>query len=101
MEAIGNVTRLHTLDKEELKIHETILKMEVTSKEARILEMSLAQSYPSLSLNEENDKLRVELEEGLGMDHVDVIYHLLNTIGSVFLPNNSLELSTPPNKVSK
>ena len=42
MEAIGNVTRLHTLDKEELKIHETILKMEVTSKEARILEMSLA-----------------------------------------------------------
>ena len=66
------------------------------------MEMSLAQSYPGLSLNEvikeENDKLRLELQEGLGMDHVGVIYHLLNTIESVFPPNNGLELSATPNK---
>ena len=102
MEAIGNDKRLYTLDEEELQIHQTILKTKVTSKEAHILERSLVQSYPGLSLNEvikeENDKLRGELQEGLGMDHVGVIYHLLNTIESVFLPNNGLELSTPPNK---
>ncbi|KAI5065855.1 hypothetical protein GOP47_0018479 [Adiantum capillus-veneris] len=99
--AIEKDERLYTLDEEEMKIHETVLKTEVTAKDARMLEKSLSRSYPGLSLDEvlkeENSKLRVELqqvEESMEMDQVDVIHHLIDVTETVIPQKHKLRQSS-------
>ncbi|MCO5606776.1 hypothetical protein L7F22_060966 [Adiantum nelumboides] len=93
--------RVYTLDEEELKVHETVLKTEVTAKDARILEKSLSRSYPGLSLEkvlkEENSRLRLELqqvEESMEIDQVDVIHHLIDVTESVIPQKHKLRPSS-------
>eukprot|EP00250_Pteridium_aquilinum_P024387 c29006_g1_i1 orf=991-2277(+) len=101
LQAIEKDKRVYTLDQEELKVHEAVLKTEVTAKDARILEKSLSRSYPGLSLNEvlkeENSKLKVELqhvEEGMEMDQVDVIHHLIDVTETVIPQKSKLRQSS-------
>lgn len=100
-QAIEKDKRVYTLDEEELRVHETVLKTEVTAKDARILEKSLSRSYPGLSLDEvlkeENSKLKVELqqvEESMEMDQVDVIHHLIDVTETVIPHKNKLRQSS-------
>lgn len=88
--AIEEDKRVYTLDDEELKVYETVLKTEVSAKEAHILEKSLSRSYPGLCLDEvlrqEKSKLREELqqvEECMEMDQIDVIHHLIDVTETV------------------
>lgn len=109
LRAIETDERVYTLDEEESKVHEVILKPEVTESDARILEKSLSRSYPGWKLDEvlktENKKLRMELhcieEEGVEMDQVEVIHHLIDVTETVVPQNKGLRQCSSKSKRSK
>eukprot|EP00249_Psilotum_nudum_P036763 c8659_g1_i1 orf=383-1141(-) len=87
--------RNYTLNEEEMKVHETILKPKVTGNDGRVLEKSLSRSYPGLKfddiLEKENEKLRMELqimEECMELDQCDIIRHLIG-VTETTLPQKS------------
>lgn len=84
LSAIERDQQDYTMDDEEKKVQETILKSEPSDTDAVLLQKSLACSYPNLpfqeALQKEKDKLRVELQrmqEGMDLDQCDVIQHLI------------------------
>eukprot|EP00249_Psilotum_nudum_P000609 c12679_g1_i2 orf=22-870(+) len=91
--------RSYTFDEEELKVHETILKPEVTENDAKVLEKSLSRSYPGLSfdnvLEKENKKLQMELQimkKSVEFDQCDVIQHLIEVTERTLSQKSGLKL---------
>ncbi|KAL3675146.1 hypothetical protein R1sor_025094 [Riccia sorocarpa] len=84
LKAIERDRREYTLDEEEKTIFTTLLKDERTISDSAILQRSLSRSYPGLglerALQEENEKLRAELQQmraRMELDQCDVIEHLI------------------------
>ncbi|KAI4306489.1 hypothetical protein L6164_029763 [Bauhinia variegata] len=76
--------REYTLDEEEMEAQNVILKRDRSKKDADILEKSLSRRYPDLefheALQEEQEKLRVELQRSRRMNDQEqyrVIEHLI------------------------
>ncbi|KAH7441994.1 hypothetical protein KP509_03G065900 [Ceratopteris richardii] len=100
LHAIEKDKRVYTLDEEELRVHETVLKPDVTKEDARILQKSLSRSYPGLSLNqvlkEESSRLKIELakvEENMESEQAEVIHHLIDVTETVIPQKNKFQTS--------
>ncbi|BBN12371.1 hypothetical protein Mp_5g19510 [Marchantia polymorpha subsp. ruderalis] len=84
LRAIEKDRREYTMDDEEKTIYTTLLKDDRTIADSAILQRSLSRSYPGLglerALREENEKLRLELQQmqaRMELDQCDVIEHLI------------------------
>ncbi|XP_010266845.1 PREDICTED: protein MID1-COMPLEMENTING ACTIVITY 1-like [Nelumbo nucifera] len=84
LEDIERDQREYTLDEEDKKLHDVILKRDPTKKDTMVLKKSLSCSYPNLpfdeALQKENEKLKVELQRSqasMDVGQCEVIQHLL------------------------
>lgn len=80
----------YTLDDEDRKVQDVILRREPSQHDTIILKKSLSCSYPNMSINKaiqkENEKLHIELQHSqanLDVDQCEVIQHLLEVTEAV------------------
>lgn len=90
VEKIENDKCEYTLDEQDKKVHDTILKPERTRSDTITLSRELSRRYPGMPLNQalrkENAKLRNELQQMQAMmevDQVEVIEHLIGITETV------------------
>lgn len=88
----------YTLDEEDRRVHDVILKPEPSTNDAIILKKTLSCSYPNLGFNEalqkENEKLRLELQRSQAnydVKQCEVIQHLLDVteVAATSVPDKS------------
>jgi hypothetical protein len=83
MEMIERDEREYTLDDEDTRVHNVILKRDPSDKDTVVLKKTLSCSYPNLPFNEaikkENEKLQLELQrcKPILVNQCEVIQHLL------------------------
>ncbi|KAK6924516.1 MCAfunc domain [Dillenia turbinata] len=84
LEAIERDQREYTLDDEDRRVQDLILKQDPSKNDALVLKKTLSCSYPNLPFNEalqkENEKLQLELQQSqanLDVNQCEVIQHLL------------------------
>lgn len=82
--------REYTLDDEDRKVQDVILKPDPSHKDTVVLKKTLSCSYPNLPINEairkENEKLQLELQRSqanLDVSQCEVIQHLLDVTDAV------------------
>ncbi|XP_022741706.1 protein MID1-COMPLEMENTING ACTIVITY 1-like isoform X2 [Durio zibethinus] len=85
LEVIEKDQNEYTLDEEDRRVQDVILKPEPSKNDAMILEKTLSCSYPNLCFNEalqkENEKLQLELQRSQAnydVQQCEVIQHLLD-----------------------
>ncbi|CAN8271234.1 unnamed protein product [Cochlearia groenlandica] len=91
LEVIGNDKREYTLDEEDRKVQDVILKQESTREVvASVLKKTLSRSYPEMGFSEalktENGKLQAELHRSRAQydrDQCEVIQHLIDVTQTV------------------
>ncbi|CAA3032119.1 Hypothetical predicted protein [Olea europaea subsp. europaea] len=90
IEMIERDQREYTLDDEDRKVQDVILKPDPSHKDTVVLKKTLSCSYPNLPINEairkENEKLQLELQRSqanLDVSQCEVIQHLLDVTDAV------------------
>ncbi|KAK8569321.1 hypothetical protein V6N13_107160 [Hibiscus sabdariffa] len=85
LEVIEKDQREYTLDEEDRRVQDVILKPDPSTNDAMILKKTLSCSYPNMCINEalqkENEKLRLELQlsqANYDVRQCEVIQHLLD-----------------------
>lgn len=106
MEDIERDQREYTLDEEDRKVQDVILKPDAPSNAAVVLKKTLSSSYPNLAFNQalqkENEKLHLELQRSQAsydVSQCEVIQHLLDV--TEVAAANSLPEKGSPKKGSK
>ncbi|CAM8934694.1 unnamed protein product [Rhodiola kirilowii] len=101
LEVIEYDQREYTLDDEDRKVQNVIMKPEPSPKDATVLKKSLSRSYPDLPFNEalrtESQKLRLELQRSqanLDVGQCEVIQHLIE-VADVAALNTAAEKNSP------
>ncbi|OAY57583.1 protein MID1-COMPLEMENTING ACTIVITY 1 isoform X1 [Manihot esculenta] len=96
----------YTLDEEDRKVQDVILKPEPLKDQTIVLKKTLSSSYPNLGFNEalqkESQKLQLELQRSqanLDVKQCEVIQHLIDVTEAAAA--NSLPQKTSPMKASK
>ncbi|XP_022775445.1 protein MID1-COMPLEMENTING ACTIVITY 1-like isoform X1 [Durio zibethinus] len=99
LEAIEKDQHEYTLDEEDRRVQDVILKPEPSKNDAMILKKTLSCTYPNLCFNEalkkENEKLQLELQQSQAnydVQQCDVIQHLLDVTevaAATSIPDNS------------
>ncbi|XP_050228527.1 protein MID1-COMPLEMENTING ACTIVITY 1 [Mercurialis annua] len=96
----------YTLDEEDRKVQDVIMKPEPLNDQTMVLKKTLSCSYPNLAFNEalkkENEKLQLELQRSqanLDVNQCGVIQHLIEVTEAVVA--NSLPQKSSPVKASK
>lgn len=102
--------REYTLDDEDRKVQEVILKPDPSLDDAVVLKKTLSFSYPSMPINEalrkENEKLHLELQlsqANLDVHQCEFIQHILD-VTEVVAASSLSETSSPakpPNKAER
>ncbi|KAF8410399.1 hypothetical protein HHK36_002928 [Tetracentron sinense] len=105
LEYIENDQHEYTLDEEDRKMQDAILKPEPSKNDTMVLKKSLSSSYPSLpfdeALQKENEKLQLELQRSqanMDVGQCEVIQHLIEFTETAA---NSLPEKSSPLKNSK
>ncbi|XP_038723721.1 protein MID1-COMPLEMENTING ACTIVITY 1-like [Tripterygium wilfordii] len=106
IEYIEKDQREYTLDEEDRKVQDVIMKPEPSKTDTMILKKTLSCSYPKLGFNEalqeENQKLQLELQRSqahLDVSQCQVIQHLIDVTEAV--ASNSLPDKSSPINGSK
>ncbi|KAL7216877.1 hypothetical protein ACSBR1_028742 [Camellia fascicularis] len=106
LEDIERDQREYTLDNEDRKVQDVILKPDPSRNDTMWLKKTLSCSYPNLPFNEalqkENEKLQLELQcsqANLDVGECEVIQHLLDVTESVAV--NSVSEKSSPMRISK
>lgn len=106
LEYIEKDQREYTLDEEDQKLHDVILKPDPSTNDTIALKKTLSCSYPNLPFNKalqkENEKLQLELQRSqanLDVSQCEVIQRLIDVTEAV--ATNSLPEKTSPIKNSK
>ncbi|VFQ88696.1 unnamed protein product [Cuscuta campestris] len=99
LEIIERDQREYTLDDEDMKVQQVIMKPEPSKDDTFVLKKTLSCSYPSMPIDEairkENEKLRIELQHSqanLDVNHCEFIQHLLDVtevVAATSLPDKS------------
>ncbi|KAJ8771039.1 hypothetical protein K2173_023364 [Erythroxylum novogranatense] len=91
----------YTLDEEDRRVHDVILKPEPSKDHEIVLKKTLSCSYPNLGFNEalkkENEKLQLELQRSqahLDVSQCEVIQHLIEVTESVAVNSNTEKSSS-------
>lgn len=101
MEYIERDQREYTLDDEDRKVQDVILKPDPSKNDTMVLKKSISCSYPNLpfdeALQKENEKLQVELQisqANMDASQCEVIQHLIDVTETVAssLPEKSSSL---------
>ncbi|GLT39282.1 hypothetical protein SLA2020_134800 [Shorea laevis] len=107
LEDIEKDQREYTLDDEDRKVQDVIMKPEPSKNDANILKKTLSSSYPSLGFNaalqKENEKLQLELQRSQAnydVGQCEVIQHLLDVTQAV-AADTSLGNSSPKKESKK
>nr|GMC65850.1 protein MID1-COMPLEMENTING ACTIVITY 1-like [Ipomoea batatas] len=110
LEIIEMDQREYTLDDEDRKVQEVILKPDPSLDDAVVLKKTLSFSYPSMPINEalrkENEKLHLELQlsqANLDVHQCEFIQHILD-VTEVVAASSLSETSSPakpPNKAER
>lgn len=92
--------REYTLDDEDRKVQEVIMKPEPSTDDTVVLKKTLSCTYPTVPINEairkENEKLQLELQRSqanLDVNQCEFIQHLLDVtevVAATSLPDKSL-----------
>ncbi|XP_060188122.1 protein MID1-COMPLEMENTING ACTIVITY 1 isoform X2 [Lycium barbarum] len=105
-EIIENDQREYTLEAEDMKVQEVIMKRDPSKHDTVVLKRSLTRSYPSMPINEaiqkENEKLQLELQHSqanFDASHSELIQHLLDVTEVVAA--ESLSEKSSPNQPTK
>lgn len=106
LEDIEKDQREYTLDDEDRKLQDAILKPEPSKNDTVVLKKTLSCSYPNMPFNEalqkENEKLQLELQRSqanLDVGQCEVIQHLIDVTETAAA--NSLPEKSSPKKSSK
>ncbi|KAJ4842434.1 Ca(2+)-dependent cysteine protease [Turnera subulata] len=106
LEDIEKDQREYTLDEEDRKVQDVILKSDSSRDHATVLKKTLSCSYPNLcfdeALRKENEKLRLELQRSqanLDVSQCEVIQHLIEVTQTATV--NPLPEKVSPKKGSK
>lgn len=106
MEDIEKDQREYTLDEEDQKMQDAILRREPSKHETMVLKKTLSTSYPKMGFNEvlqkENEKLQLELQRSqtqMDVSQCEVIQHLID-VAEAFSANHLPE-EVSPKKSSK
>ena len=106
MEDIEKDQREYTLDDEDRKVQDVILKPDPSVNDAMVLKKTLSCSYPNMPFNKaiqkENEKLQLELQRSQSnydVSQCEVIQHLLDVTEAVAA--NSLPEKSSPVRNSK
>lgn len=106
LEAIEKDQCEYTLDEEDRKVQDVILKTDSSKEHTTMLKKTLSCSYPNLGFNEalrkENEKLQLELQQSqahLDVGQCEVIQHLIDVTESAVA--NTLPEKGSPKKASK
>ncbi|ERN08505.1 hypothetical protein AMTRI_Chr09g38780 [Amborella trichopoda] len=90
LEVIEKDQREYTLDEDDEKVQDVILKPEPSSKDTMVLKKTLSCRYPNLAFDEalqkENEKLQVELQRSqanMDVGQCEVIQHLIDVTETV------------------
>ncbi|GLJ37531.1 hypothetical protein SUGI_0762630 [Cryptomeria japonica] len=102
LQAIEKDKQEYTLEEEEKKMHETLLKSECTLSDSFVLRESLSRRYPDLAFEEalqtENEKLQEELQRVVSChktEECDVIKHLIDvTETAATVPSENEEVES-------
>ncbi|TXG59835.1 hypothetical protein EZV62_014408 [Acer yangbiense] len=107
LEDIEKDQREYTLDEEDQKMQEVILRREPSKHETMVLKKNLSTSYPNLGFNEalqkESEKLQLELQRSqanLDVGQCEVIQRLIDVTEAV-VTNSVPEKSSVPKKVER
>ncbi|CAH9088331.1 unnamed protein product [Cuscuta epithymum] len=100
LEIIEKDQRVYTLDDEDMKVQQVIMKPEPSKDDTVVLKKTLSCSYPSMPISEairkENEKLQLELQHSqanLDVHHCEFIQHLLDVtqvVAATSLPEKNL-----------
>ncbi|KDP23985.1 hypothetical protein JCGZ_25373 [Jatropha curcas] len=106
LEDIEKDQREYTLDEEDRRVQDVILKQEPLKDQTIMLKKTLSCSYPNLGFNEalrkENEKLQLELQRSqanLDVNQCEVIQHLIEVTEAAVA--NSVPQKSSPVKASK
>lgn len=106
LEYIEKDHREYTLDDEDRKVQDVIMKPDPSKKDTAVLKKTLSFSYPNLPLDKaietESQKLQLELQRSqanLDVGQCEVIQHLIEVTEVV--ATNSMPQKSPPTKNSK
>lgn len=106
MEDIEKDQREYTLDEQDQKMQDAILRREPSKHETMVLKKTLSTSYPKMGFNEvlqkENEKLQLELQRSqtqMDVSQCEVIQHLID-VAEAFSANHLPE-EVSPKKSSK
>ncbi|GMP32056.1 hypothetical protein CsSME_00005991 [Camellia sinensis var. sinensis] len=101
LEYIEMDQREYTMDDEDRKVQDVILRPDPSNNDTMVLKKTLSCSYPNLPFNEalqkENEKLQLELQRSqanLDVDQCEVIQHLID-VTEVVAANSQSEKSSP------
>nr|GMC57437.1 protein MID1-COMPLEMENTING ACTIVITY 1-like [Ipomoea batatas] len=108
LEVIEMDQREYTLDDEDRKVQEVILKPDPSLDDAVVLKKTLSFSYPSMPINEalrkENEKLHLELQlsqSNLDVHQCEFIQHILDVTEVVSSLSETSSPAKPPNKAER
>ncbi|KAL7223791.1 hypothetical protein ACSBR1_025275 [Camellia fascicularis] len=107
LEYIEMDQREYTMDDEDRKVQDVILRPDPSNNDTMVLKKTLSCSYPNLPFNEalqkENEKLQLELQRSqanLDVDQCEVIQHLID-VTEVVAANSQSEKSSPRRNFKK
>ncbi|KAJ8531417.1 hypothetical protein K7X08_026851 [Anisodus acutangulus] len=106
-EIIEKDQREYTLDAEDMKVQEVILKRDPSKHDTVVLKRTLTRSYPSMPITEaiqkENEKLQLELQHSqanLDVAQCEIIQHLID-VTEVVATESLTEKSSPTQPTKK